>query len=315
VNGSAARWNAWGQHVAVVAAYAACYEVTRHVSFSHWTLTAGLRLACLLLLPTRYWPALAAGETLPLIENALLCMPELGGAWALSASVPMVVLFMGCVKPILERRPLRTPEGHVRMSVILGATLGCAVISAVSTSLTLEASLLAAPDAWPGISAPAYFWAYLLGAYLGALTLTPALLALHERSQALEAVTCVAVWRSRLFRDVVLWAVPASVLLAWLALATTSDTIRQVARMALMLPVLGLAVRHGWHGSALGGMAASIALAASGMIVLDPALIRCQVVLALFITGSLLVDARAPVFAVRASSMPQDSQKPYIKGA
>jgi glucose-6-phosphate-specific signal transduction histidine kinase len=307
VNGSAARWNAWGQHFAVAAAYAACYEVTRHVSFSHWTLTAGLRLACLLLMPSRYWPALAVGEMLPLIESALLCMPKLGGAWAASASVPMIVLFMGCVKPLLQRWPLRGPDGRVRMTVILAATLGCSVITACSTSVTLATALLASPEAWPGISVRDYFWAYLLGAYLGALTVTPAILALHERSEALGQVTWTAVWRSRILRDLVLWALPVTILLAALTLDTTDEPVRQAARLALMLPVLGLALRHGWHGTAFGGMAASIALAATGTVLLDAAMIQCQVLLAVFISGALLVGARAHSRVVRApATSPQD---------
>ena len=303
MNGSTARWNAWGQYFAVAAAYAACYEVTRHVSFSHWTLTAGLRLACLLFLPTRYWPALAVGETLPLIESALLCMPKLGGAWAVSASIPMIVLFMGFVKPFLQRWPLRGDDGRVRMSVILTATLACAVISAVSTSVTLATALLAAPEAWPGISVKAYFWAYLLGAYLGALTFAPAVLALYERSEALVQVTWASVWRSGLIRDAVSWAVPTLVVLSWLALVTTNDTVRQLARLTMMLPVLGLALRHGWHGSAFAGMGASVALAASGTVLLDPAMIQCQVVLALFLSSMLLVGARAPVMATCAPAV------------
>lgn len=192
------------------------------------------------------------------------------------------------------------------MTVILVATLGCAVITAASTSVTLETALLAAPDAWPGISIAAYFWAYLLGAYLGALTLTPAILALHERSQALGQVTWSAVSRSGLLRDAVFWAFPALVVFAWLAHATTEDTVRQLARLALMLPVLGLALRHGWHGSAFGGMAASIALASTGTVLLDPAMIQCQVILALFISGSLLVGARVPLIMVGAPTARQD---------
>lgn len=306
VNGTAARWNAWGQHFAVAAAYAACYELTRHVSFSHWTLTAGLRLACLLLLPTRYWPALAAGETLPLIETALACMGEFGGPWALSASVPMIVLFMSCVKPVLGRWPLRDEGGYVRMTVILAVTLGCAVIAAVATSLTLLTALLDAPDnSWSGLSVRAYFWAYLLGAYLGALTLTPAILALHERAQAVERVTWARVLRSGLFRDSVFWALPTLAVFAWLSLATTDDSLRQVARMAMMLPVMGMAVRHGWHGSAIGGMGASIALAVTGKALLDPMMIQSQVVLALFISGALLVGARVPILAAREAPHPR----------
>ena len=294
MNGSSARWTAWGQHFAIAAAYAGCYEVARHMNFSDWTLTAGLRLACLLLVPVKYWPALAVGETVPLVVNALFCMSTLGGPWALSASVPMIVLFMGCVKPVLQRWPLRGQDGRVRMPVVIVVAFGCAAITAVSTSVTLATALSYAPMAWPGISVGACFWVYLLGAYLIALTLPPAILTLHERSQALKRLTWRVVWRSGLLRDAALWAFPGLVISAWLAHVAPDNTIRQLARMAMLLPVLGLAFRHGWHGSAIGGFGASIALAVTGTVSFDPAMIESQVVLALVISGVLLAGTRAP---------------------
>lgn len=293
MNGSTARPSAWTPHLAVAAAYAACYELARHVSFSHWILTAGLRLACLLLVPTRYWPALAIGEALPVGEAALLCESRFGIAWTLSAAVPMVVLCMACVQPVLRRWNLYGADGRLQMGVVLGTTLGCAAITAATTALTLLTALLAAPDAWPDISVGAYFWAYLLGAYLGALTLTPTILALCERAQAQRRVTLALVWQSRLFRDTAGWALPALAGLAWLAHATNNDIARQLARGAMLLPILSLAWRHGWHGTAIGGMGASIALAITGTKLLDPAMIQSQVILALVISSALMVGARA----------------------
>ncbi|KAF1008919.1 MAG: hypothetical protein GAK28_00551 [Luteibacter sp.] len=290
---TAMHWQAWGQHVAIAAAYAACYEVTRHVTFSHWILTAGLRLACLLLLPMRYWPALAVGEGLPMVENAIVCLDKFGAAWAVSASVPMIVLCMGWVKPMLARWSLFTPDGRVRMGVLLSATLGCAVLTALKTVLTLVTALLSSPDAWPDLSVPLYFWAYVLGAYLGALTLTPVVLALRERMQVSGRVSLASLWRSPLLRDTMGWALPALAALAWMALATQVDAIRQVARLLMLLPVLMLAWRHGWHGTAVGGMGASIAMAATSQVLLDPDMIHCQVILSLVVSGALMVGARA----------------------
>lgn len=289
----AARWHRWGQYIAIASAYAAAYEVVRHITYSHWTLTAGLRLACLLLLPFRYWPALAVGETLPLVENAWLCETNFGPAWALSSSVPMIVLFMACVKPLRVRWTLYDDRGQLRMELLLAATLGCALITAVSTSLTLETALLSSPGAWPDISLVNYFWAYILGAYLGALTLTPILLALAERARQIPNTRLGDVSRSPMLRDVLLW-LPVLAVLTTLAIATTDDTIRQLARLGLLWPTIALAWRHGWHGTAVGGFAASVALAMTGTVLLDPAMVRAQVVLALALSGLLAVGPRAP---------------------
>lgn len=293
MNASATHWNRWGQHLAIAGAYAACYELARYVSFSHWILTAGLRLACLLLLPVRYWPALILGETLPLIENAVLCAPRFGTPWAISASVPMVVLCMAWVKPLLRHRPMFNRNGQLRMGVLLAATLGCSLITAASTSLTMLAALLESPGKWPDMSVPTYFWIFVLGAYLGALTVTPTVLALHERIRRAPGATIETLWHSPLFRDFVLVALPLLAGLAWIATTTQDETVRQVARMAMMLPIVFVGWRHGWHGSAIVGMAASVALAATGSALRDPDMIRSQVVLALLISGALLVGARS----------------------
>jgi two-component system, NarL family, sensor histidine kinase UhpB len=305
VNGRTANRASWAQQFAIAAAYAACYELARYLSFSHWLLTAGLRLACLFLVPVRFWPALILGETLPSIETALLLKPQYGGAWALAAAVPMVLLWIPVVRPLRRRWSLYAPDGSLRASVLLTATLGCALVNSIALTLELQTALLANPGEWPEISAAAYFWAYLLGGFLGALTLTPTLLALHQRARSTARPSLASVWHSPLARDLVTWVVPVCGGLAWVALATDQELTRQVARLALLLPVFALALRRGWHGTALAGMVASVALAATGTTLLDPAMIRCQAVLALALSGTLLVgskvtrDATLPSSAIR----------------
>lgn len=294
-------WQRWGQHLAIAGAYGALYEVARHLSFPQWMLTAGLRLAALLLLPTRYWPALALGEGLPLLENAVLLAPDMGVAWAVSESVPMVVLWMALLQPLRRRWSLHDVQGHVRMKLVLGSAMGVAVITAAATLLTALAAILATPTGeWPDPNTgwTGYFLAYTLGAYLGALTLTPTILALHERFLALgdRPLTVASIWHSALFRDFLSWLLPATVAMTWLAVSAHDDGFRQAARLALIAPVVAMAWRHGWHGTAVGGMAASIALAitAPGALA-DPATLQAQSILALVVSGSLLVGLRAPV--------------------
>lgn len=290
------QWSQWGQHIAIAAVYAACYELTLHLSFPQWLLTSGLRLACLLLLPVRYWPALILGEGLPLLENAIFCEPEFGIPWAITQAVPMVVLWMALLKPLRRRWSVHDTNGDVRMGLILWATLGTSVITALSTTVRLMLALQHNPGKWPEIVPADYFFAYLLGAYLGALTLTPMILALHERFRVLqgEPVSFAILWRSPLLRDTLWWVLPALAGLAWLALATQHDGVRLVARVALLWPVLGLAWRHGWHGTAVGGMAASVALAVTAQGLLDPATIRIQVLLALSLSIALWAGRKAP---------------------
>lgn len=295
----------WGQHIAIASAYAACYELARSVSASQWLLTAGLRLACLLFLPIRYWPALAVGEGLPLIENAILCEPRFGWPWALSASVPMVVLWMAVMKPIRLRWSLFAPDGRVRTEVILVSALACSVITAVSTLMTvLTAMPMAKAGKWSEIPVGHYFWAFVLGAYLGALTLTPIVLALHDRLRDFRSrpVRLHHILQSPLLQETVCWVAPALVGLAWLATIVPNHEVRQIARFGLVWPVGSLAWRHGWHGAAVGGMGASVALAATAEGILDTSTLQIQVILALVFSGALLMSSR--VAATRAVVQP-----------
>jgi len=62
----------WWRHLLVAVGYAAVYALLRSVSVSNWNLPASLRLAALLLVPMRYWPALVLGEAMPVAYQAWL---------------------------------------------------------------------------------------------------------------------------------------------------------------------------------------------------------------------------------------------------
>jgi glucose-6-phosphate-specific signal transduction histidine kinase len=281
-------WNTWGQYVAVAAAYEALYEITYHVSFPQFLLTTGLRLAFLLLLPTRFWPAIAIGESVPLLEHALFCADKFGWAWAVLASIPTVALWAPLLKALRDHWPLHDDDGRLRMPVILIAASSAALITAAITTLTLVAALRHAPGKWPDLSPVSFFFSYALGGYLGALTLTPTLLALYERFRGTraEAFSMALLWRSPLLRDVMWWVVPALAAFVWVANTTGDDAVRQVARLALLWPVVGLASRHGWHGTAVGGMGASFALALTAQGLVDVMTLQVQLVLAVVLWGA-----------------------------
>jgi glucose-6-phosphate-specific signal transduction histidine kinase len=287
--------------VAAAAAYAACYELTRHFSFSHWILPTGLRLTCALLVPRRFWPALIIGETLPVLENAALCIPRFGMTWGLLASTPLIAPCMLLVMWIRRYAGIYRENGEINMPMILLATAGAAVITAVFTEAALLAALAAFPGSWPEIDPVAYFLAYLLGAYLGALTLTPTVLVLRERFNRTETVSWSLLWRSPLARELLFGAVP--VLAALTAGALSADGYLQHGlRLAMTLPVVIVTARHGWRGAAVAGMLASVALASTSSALMDPRMIQAQVVIALVVSSSLL----AGVYVARRSMARSD---------
>lgn len=282
---------AWGRFAAVAGAYAACYELTRYFSFSHWILTAGLRLACLLLVPRRFWPALAIGEALPIAEMALLNSPRFGYTWAALASIPPILCCMPAIAWLRTRTTLLRTDGQINMGMIMFATLVCATVTAIDNSAVLATVVM--EDGSRVMPTAPIFLAWVLGAYLGALTLTPAIMAMRERlaAQPGRVVTWRAVWHSSLTRDALLIVVPSLAVLMVLA-SQVSDGALQCARIAMAIPVVAMTWRHGWHGTAVGGMFASIAMASTSFELQDPAMIQAQTVLAFAISSCLLLGVR-----------------------
>ncbi|UPG87706.1 MASE1 domain-containing protein [Luteibacter aegosomatis] len=288
-----------GHHLAVAAAYAACYELAKHFSFSHWILMSGLRLACLLLVPRKFWPALVVGEALPVIESAVLCIPDFGVTWGAYYSVPSILLCMPVISVLLRRMPLYGSDGAPRMPTILVATLSCALVTALHSDIGVLIAYLGRQDTigvWLDEAVPD-FMAYLLGNYLGALTLTPVVLALRQGVDV-KGIRLRDALQHPMFRDIVLVAVPCIAILTVMA-RTDAPTIREVARLALVLPVVAATARHGWTGGAVAGMLSSIAMACTTTVLLDPAVIRAQVVLALAISGALVAGVRVTRRAIR----------------
>lgn len=281
---------AWGRYVAVAGAYAACYELTRNFSFSHWMLPAGLRLACLLLVPRRFWPALAVGEFLPIAEMAALHASAFGVLWAVLNSVPPILVCMPAVMWVQRRASLLRPDGKINMGMILVATLLCSVAVSVENTIAFVNLKMGDGSAPPAMDTQ-LFLSWLLGCYLGALALTPTILAMRERLAAQgHTVDWRAVLHSPLARESL---VLAPVLAALMFLSSQVDgTPLQVIRMSMALPVVAMTFRHGWHGTAVSGLLASIALASTSFQMEDPSMIRAQVVLAFVLSTSLLFGVR-----------------------
>ena len=285
---STKHWLVWGQYLAVAAAYAAFYRVAFQLSVSHWELTVGFRLCCLLLVPTRFWPALALGEFLPVMENALAWGHKFGPAWVLAAGVPQIVVCMAAMKPLRRWGSVRSPDGSIRMGYVIVATLCCALLSALRDTASLWVALTYMPaEAAPWDSLSIGFSAYLLGGFLGGLTLAPVVLAIQDRMA--PEPTLRTLWHSPLFRDVCVWLIPVLVVLTMQANAGASTGAVQLLRLAMILPMLSLAWRYGWHGAAIAGSAASLAMALTSDTMRDPALIYCQAALALAFSAALLL--------------------------
>lgn len=289
----------WVRYLLVALAYAACYAMLRSVSVSNWNLPASLRLACLLLLPYRYWPALMLGEAIPVGYQAWDLHEQYGLAWATFAAFPPIVLCAPVVAWFRRHTRILQVDGRIDLALLLASALVCAVLTAAGNSFALTSVQLPHGAPGPALTVQIVF-GYFLGNYLGALTLTPAVLAM--RSWLGGGFAWSPVLRSHFLRDVAVGLLPALAVLAWLGSIGTHDTM-QVCRIFMFLPVAWLAWRHGWQGAAIGGGIASCAVAFTSAVVRDPSVIQAQAVIAFAISTLLMFGSRV------AQPAPQGEEK------
>jgi glucose-6-phosphate-specific signal transduction histidine kinase len=297
--------NPWVQQVAVTLAYAFAYTLLRQVTITHWVPIAGLRFSVLLLVPYRFWPALLIGEVIPLAYAGIACAQEYGWLWASSLMVPPMLFAMPVFRWCRERRRF-FPVGAVpNINMLLLCVLVTSAIWAAVNIATL--SLMQGPRAATLSYEETASW-YFIGFYLGNLTLVPLVLLVREElltHGVRQFWTRLA--ESRLAIDAVCLLMPALALLVWLASASAGPA-SQEARVVMFLPVIWLALRHGWRGAAVGGTAASIAVMLAMPFRHNHATLHAEVFVAFAITTMLMLGGRIAVLHAREAHQRADAK-------
>ena len=282
------RW-IWLRRLAVVALYSASYTALRHVSFPYWFLPAGMRLLCLLFVPYRYWPSLLIGEMLSLAKISYDCYEILGLSFALLKILPPIALAMPIVWWCRTRLSLLGPRQEVRMNVLILCTFLLSMATAARDYIFLYVTPVPA-----GQEPVTLEWAqrFFIGNYLGILTIVP--LALMAW-QSVHGKPWKSLWASlsssRLAMDSVALLLPSLLLLSWIVLHAKGE-LAQAARMAMFLPVTGLALRRGWYGAAIGGSAASLAMVFTASSFGDAETMQAEAFISFAITAMLMLGAR-----------------------
>ncbi|QDI03835.1 histidine kinase [Xanthomonas cerealis pv. cerealis] len=228
--------------------YCAVFLLLRRWSVDQWYLPAGLRLVTLLLLPWRQWPYLLIGD-IAAVLMLRVPMVEVRGyniAWAyVSAFFYMpIVSFL----PLIARShiPNLTHKNHWLLALAL-----MMAIWGSCCSLAFNA-VLGGPQ---GSAVWQTLVKYTLGDFLGMLMLLlPALLWQRRPRSEKEAAALLrhAVWTL------------AAVGALFVAIALSTDVLlKQLLMLALIAPAIGLTLRHGWRGAALGIVVVNVAVALS----------------------------------------------------
>jgi glucose-6-phosphate-specific signal transduction histidine kinase len=290
--GNGSRWNTWWRYVIVAVVYCAGVSLFRQVSISHWLVMCGFDLTVLLLTPYRYWPALFTGEFLQLLVKSIQCFDQFGWLWSTVNLLPTLLVMAPLVYVARERWHV-LDRGYLNMPALLACSLFVAAVmtldSLVSLSITPLPPGYVLPGGWGGVAGR-----WLLGNFIGILTITPIVLAFrnmmvkhpwrHWLSRALD---------SKLLIESIGLVLPVLGMLIWTGLEVSPHTsTRQIAQVAMFLPVVWLALRHGWQGAAIGGTAASFAVMVLMPERYDHDTLQSEVLVSFVISSMLLLGGR-----------------------
>lgn len=284
-------WSALLRNVAVAFIYAATYLLLREFNFSHWSVIKGLRLTALLLTPYRYWPALAIGELGPLAYQSHLCMDTFGLAWASINALPPICSIMPVVYASREHLrvcPRSSPTNVIALVLCIFAS--SLILAGVDFAALAAMHLPTNAKPIDYQSAAALF---VIGNYLGILTTTPLVLVVREvlASSGWKTIT-TDIAESRLFLDGAIISLPILVLVWFGSHAAPGTGYRHLAQLAMFLPVIALALRHGWQGTALAGAQASLAIIILLPIKRDHDTVEAEILLSFAMTTMFVVGAQ-----------------------
>ncbi|KAF1008282.1 MAG: hypothetical protein GAK28_01263 [Luteibacter sp.] len=294
----------WWQHLCVMAAYVMTDQILSGMSYRTSVLTAGLRLSCLLLVSRRFWGAIIVGEILSIAVITIPCVSAFGTTWLTAVLIPPMLYCIPLVFFMQNHVSVFDQYGYIRPVPLLIATSLCALLSALRTDLTFLAVVMQDGSSFRGVS-----WnstgQMTFGSYLGSLTITPFVLAVRERLlRRTQPLSWHELMKRSLFRDVLMFELP---IVAGLFLAATfliGGTNLAWFRALMIVPVVMLGLRHGWHGAAVGGMVASFFLTATALDHRDPSLFPTQATLALTISFWLLLAQRGTPKSLPPGSIP-----------
>jgi len=282
----------WLRQLAVVAGYAVLVSLVRDLSFSHWVLLAGLHVAVLLLAPYRYWAALVVGDIVSLGYISITCLDQLGLTW----SICNVLLSSAWITPVVyvcrEHWRVFPTRSTINMGVLLFGALLVALVKTGGSLLLVSTAKL--PPGYPPLNYGFLAAQWVLGSYMGILTVLPFVLVVREVLQESSwRELGVRFIKSRLALECVFVLIPTLAFLIALGLkASSTANTRQLAQMMMFLPVLWLTLRYGWQGAAVGGTMASLAVVALMPSLFDHGTLNAQVFIAFIISTMLIAGAR-----------------------
>lgn len=293
----------WGMQLVVLIFYATLFELLRPLAHAPWMVLSGLRLGCLLMVPRRYWLAMAAGECVAGLHVNMQCAYDYGYLWAVLRSIPPILYAMPIVGWFHSRNAIFPSRGGVAIGSLLLCVTGVAATWA-TVSFGLLGLMTVSHDGPHVVLIGRQLVGYLLGNYLGCLTFVPLvpMIELDLRRGRLQerlsrAIENPALWEALLLLVPVIAvcaSVPPSTWESLLGLDVHDGHayVQWIARTTMFVPILWLAMNRGWRPVAFGCSLAIGAIAATMVAQPDPSVLITEAVLAVVVTSLLLMGAR-----------------------
>lgn len=284
----------------IALAYGLAYAGLRTLSLMSitsisWVPMAALRFVCLLFVPTRYWPALIAGEAMSIGYQNYACLDQFGLVWVMTASIPRILY----VAPIMHWVRRHAPSMEKQASQNIGYLLSCMLLVSLAVGLhdALNYSLInqLAPGEQP-IPLGLYGIKRIAGNYLSILTIVPVVLWLAEgfrHSTERGALRFGIVAKAS--RQVP-W--PATgVLITVIVFMTVlgfivGQAMHVFALCGIVAALAAAAWRYGWQSIILVGAAANVGIVALIPSMNDLPTIQAQCVMAAILSVALMLAAR-----------------------
>jgi len=298
------RWDRpWLRHLGIALAYAAIYSLLRTVWIPHWQLTAGFHLACLLLVPMRYWPALFVGQVAALGEIAYSCFGQLGLPWALTLPFTSMAITMPVVFLFRKYLPVIDADKRIVISSLLLCILTVTLL--YTGAEIFEYALMQGvwpENQWSAAHVDYFGYLWFLGAGLGIYMIVPAALWFYTEGDLRLQNMWISILRSRVLLSAAAFLSPCLYVLAYTIEYSHLAWVRHLCQVAMLLTPLWFAVRYGWQGASLACMLANLAVVLSMPALYDPAVLQTQELMMISSTAWLLLGARVSTVRLRHAS-------------
>ena len=283
----------WLRYLWISVGYAVVFELLGFVFISHWQLTAGFRVACLLLVPRRYWLALIAGEALADSAFVYGCVGRLGLPWGLSVLFVPMMLNMISVGLFRKYRPIIDANKRVVVSSLLLCIFASVIMSTGAEVIEFALMQGLSPEKrFSAAHVDSYSYLWFLGTGLGIYAIVPFALWAYTEDDLNWQSPLSGIVSSPLLLTAVAFLVPSLYVLAHTIVYTHAESLRHIAQVAMLLTPAWFAWRYGWQGASLACMMANLAVVQSMPALYDHTTLQTQTWMMVSSTVWILLGAR-----------------------